>query len=407
MRRLDSARRMLGITVDVIARDGFGTALSLARRRVSTRWQRWRIGPPAEIDRTPTSFPEAVEPDVTVVVTAHNRADLIATALKSVQLQRLRRLECIVVDDGSSDRTAEVADGFQVDRRFRVIRHDESRGLAAARNTGLEAARAPAVCFLDDDDFLLADSLETRLGVLADSPPDVVGVFCDWINTDPDVGLEIFDEARTPTRRGTVTFATLRRGNPFIATAPLLRTSILRSVGGFDESFDRAEDAELWTRLLRSGFRFVDAEHVGVAYRRSPNSMVLADPAAQLETLMEIARHTDSLDNGSDWGPDPTKESLAELALAAERAPTIYRYLALIAVDDMELAVERGIELVPRSVRHEIQRGRLARELTSHVRARLSIKEPAELDRITRISTELANSLVPPAGSCPPEDPNE
>jgi glycosyltransferase involved in cell wall biosynthesis len=357
------------------------------------------------VDRTPSSFTVEVEPEVTVVVTAHNREELIATALKSVQLQRFTAWECIVVDDGSSDGTVEIARQFtSLDQRFRVIVHEESQGLAAARNTGIKSASARTICFLDDDDFLLADSLETRLTMLDSCPLDVAGTFCDWINTDPEVGLEVFDKPRRPTRRGTITFATLRRGTPFIATAPLIRTSIVSSVGGFDETYRRAEDAELWARLLRGGYRFVDAGHVGVAYRRTPTSMVLTDPAAQLETLMEIASRLEEPNPRPDWGPDPSSERLADLALAAERAPTIYRYLALVAVADFDAAVERGVALLPKAVRYEIDHDLLAPQLGSYVRTRLAIADPIEGDRINAIAMALATALIPNSTTSPTVD---
>src|SRR5438552_16330121 len=86
---------------------------------------------------------------VSVVVPAHDRAHVIERALRSVAEQRdCAPAELIVVDDGSTDRTAEVAQAHGA----RVLRHDRNRGVSAARNTGARSASQPWVALLDRDD---------------------------------------------------------------------------------------------------------------------------------------------------------------------------------------------------------------------------------------------------------------
>ena len=165
------------------------------------------------IAMTPMPGPRVDVPEVTVVVTSRNRAELLAVGLRSVQEQDLTAFECIVIDDDSTDDAVSVAQAFAaVDPRFHILVHDHSRGPSAARNAGLAAARAPFVCFLDDDDFLLAGSLRARREAFDGQPADVIGAFCDWINTEPEVGLEAFRPRRTPRRRrGFAGVAGLRR----------------------------------------------------------------------------------------------------------------------------------------------------------------------------------------------------
>ncbi|MEM1334487.1 MAG: glycosyltransferase family A protein [Actinomycetota bacterium] len=311
------------------------------------------------------------------MVTTLNRQDLLPIALRSVQMQSLEDWECIVVDDGSLDDTVAVARRFMdADPRFRVIRHQSRLGLPAARNTGLAMARAENVCFLDDDDFLLADSLSARLEALRGQPDDVLGAFCDWINTDPHVGLEAFRPEKALVERGQITFSSLRSGVPFIATAPMLRRRALIGLGGFDETFHRAEDSELWHRALRFGFRFLDARHVGVAYRRSPGSMVLRDPQAQIETLREIELRADAPDpHIGAHGPLPIADGLAALAAPGLRAGGQYRYAAMMALSDFDAAVEFITDSVPAPVRAEIDAPVLTRQLVSYVRARMGISQ--------------------------------
>src|SRR5580704_3101162 len=90
---------------------------------------------------------------VSVIIPAFNRGYIIAEAVQSVLDQTYAHIEeIIVVDDGSTDNTAAVVRSFK-DRRIRVIQHATNRGVAAARNTGLDVARGDLISFLDSDDF--------------------------------------------------------------------------------------------------------------------------------------------------------------------------------------------------------------------------------------------------------------
>jgi glycosyltransferase involved in cell wall biosynthesis len=118
-----------------------------------------------------------VKPRVSVILPVHNRADVLPRAIASVLEQELREFELIIIDDGSTDSSAEVAETFN-DRRIRVIRLERNRGGNVARNEGVRAAQAPVIAFLDSDDRYLpeklacvADEFERRpeLDLLVDS----------------------------------------------------------------------------------------------------------------------------------------------------------------------------------------------------------------------------------------------
>lgn len=366
------------------------------RRRSAEEWS-------ASTDPAPHGA--VADPQLTVVVTSRNRSELLGIALRSVQRQDVETWECVVVDDGSTDDAVMVAQSFAaLDERFRVLAHDARRGPSAARNAGLAAARTPLVCFLDDDDFLLDGSLRARLAALADQPPDVAGAFCDWVNVDPGVGLEAFRPARRQAvRRGEISFPSLFAGTPFILSAPLLRTDAIRSVGGFDERFERGEDAELWLRLCRVGYRFVDAEHVGIAYRRSAGSLVTAAPGAQLDALAGVFAAADRPDPAvAGHGPLPAPEPLGAVAAGRARRGWILRYVAMIAATDPEEAVRRGLELMPAQARRGIVAHREAPSLAAAAAVRLGLNDDdrralvaTTSDVLARLSPRLDGAWTP------------
>jgi glycosyltransferase involved in cell wall biosynthesis len=100
-----------------------------------------------------------MNPAVSVVLPVHNRADVLPRAISSVINQTLREWELIIIDDGSSDDSAEVAQSFE-DDRIRLLRLADNRGGNAARNAGIREAGAPLIAFLDSDDVYRPEKLE-------------------------------------------------------------------------------------------------------------------------------------------------------------------------------------------------------------------------------------------------------
>ena len=181
---------------------------------------------------------------VSVVIPALNRQRFLRQAVESARAQRpWRPAEIIVVDDGSTDGTAEVARQLGV----KLIRHDENRGAAAARNTGVRAASQPWVALLDSDDEWLRHHLATLW------PHRHGRVLVSGAALTSGGGTEPDRYAGVPGRRPrTISSpADIIWPENFIATSgTLVRTDAVREVGGFDDSLGHAEDLDLWIRLL-------------------------------------------------------------------------------------------------------------------------------------------------------------
>jgi glycosyltransferase involved in cell wall biosynthesis len=182
---------------------------------------------------------------VTVIIPAYNQASYLGQAVQSALAQTHRDLEVIVVDDGSTDDTALVAQAF-ADTRVRYI-YQENRGLSSARNAGLREASGVFISFLDSDDQFLPHKLELLLAEL-ERHPEAGLAAGQAIPVDQDgqpIG-KVFDKG-LPAER-----AQWLLGNPLHVGSVLLRREWQERVGFFDESLRSYEDWDLWLRLARA-----------------------------------------------------------------------------------------------------------------------------------------------------------
>ncbi len=195
-------------------------------------------------------------PLVSVIIPCFNQAKFLGEAIQSVMQQTYRNFEIIVVDDGSSDNTREVASGFSA---VRYIRH-HNRGLAGARNTGIWASKGCYLVFLDADDRLLSQALESGLNCFR-SHRECAFVFGQHTYLKSD-GTS-FKEMQTLPSDHNLFLARLREdkdhyrsllyGNYIGMHASVMyRRDIFQYVKGFDPSLDAAEDYELYLRITRN-----------------------------------------------------------------------------------------------------------------------------------------------------------
>lgn len=189
------------------------------------------------------------EPAVTVLTSVYNGEAYLAEALESVLAQSLSDWECIVVDDGSSDGSTEIAQRFaNDDSRFRV-HVQPNQGLPRALNEGLRQARGRYVAILDADDTALPDRLERQVGHL-DANPDValVGGNVTMISGN---GRE-FGLAEYPLDDEAIR-AQLERQTAFVHSAATYRRELVLDAGGYRHVTRLAEDVDLWLRLAERG----------------------------------------------------------------------------------------------------------------------------------------------------------
>jgi len=181
-------------------------------------------------------------PLVSVIIPTYNRADLVAEALASVKAQTYRDFEIVVVDDGGTDGTCEVLSAW---REIRVLRHPGRRGVSAARNTGINAARGQWLAFLDSDDLWLPDKLARQMFWLEGQPELLI---CQTDETWVRRGVRVNKPLSHRKMAGRIFLPSLARCM-ISPSAVILNRRLFEDHGGFDETLPAAEDYDLWLRL--------------------------------------------------------------------------------------------------------------------------------------------------------------
>jgi glycosyltransferase involved in cell wall biosynthesis len=193
------------------------------------------------LNKTPTPGPES-SPLVSIIIPTYNRCTVLGRAMESVFSQTFTDFELIVVDDGSTDHTSALLDRYR--NRIKVIRQ-ENRGVSAARNTGIRAAKGEFIALLDSDDSWLPQKLEKQAAFFRLCPRALI---CQteeiWVRN----GKRVNPKKRHQKFSGMIFEKTL----PLCLVSPsavMLRKSLFDEIGLFDESLPACEDYDLWLRI--------------------------------------------------------------------------------------------------------------------------------------------------------------
>jgi glycosyltransferase involved in cell wall biosynthesis len=257
-------------------------------------------------------------PRVSIIIPSFNRARVVSRAIESALDQDFGDLEVLVVDDGSTDDTAEVI-GQLADQRVSYLRLPANMGQGHARRVGIERARGRFVALLDSDDVWLPGKLATQMTVL-ERHPDIDLVFTDYLNIDHRASREdsAFSLLRPSVamlrvREVTDRVRVIEDGLPeaimaanFIgASTVVVRQEVLVLVGSFDGRLRTAEDLELWWRLILAGatFAYVDGilshrhkDHTSLTSApdvtpKNSRAVALCHAAAKRAGRDDLARH--------------------------------------------------------------------------------------------------------------------
>jgi glycosyltransferase involved in cell wall biosynthesis len=226
---------------------------------------------------------------VSVITPVYNGERFLEAALRSLFAQEYPAFESIVVDDGSTDGSAEIARSFP---EVRYVRQ-ENQGRPAACNTGAAEARGELIAWLDSDDVLPPDKLGLQAGFLEEHP-DVGGVL-----GRQKVMLEEFD---APPWMKEEAERSVSQEVPFVSL--MIRAPALAAAGGFDPNFRYAEDRDLLVRLREQGTKIEVLDRVVLYRRYHGTNMVLVDREVKHPLLRSLKAKVDR-----SRAVDPGKEA--------------------------------------------------------------------------------------------------
>lgn len=320
-----------------------------------------------------------VPPRVSVLLPVRDAAPTLGECLDSLGAQTLADHEVVAVDDGSTDATRSLlADRARRDLRLRVLT-TPPRGLVAALNAGLLAARAPLVARMDADDVAhperlalqaerlltdpLTDVLSCRVELLGGARNRGMRAYVDWLNTLLDHDAIVRD---------------LFVESPLAHPSVVLRTVALRRLGGYRD-FAGPEDYDLWLRAREAGLRFAKCPETLLAWRDPPNRLTRTDPryaSERFRALKLAALARGPLVPGRPvviWGAGPIGKSWARALRGAGHVVA-----AFIEVDARKIGETiHGAPVVP-VARSGAFRGALHLAAVGQAGARARIREEAE-----------------------------
>ncbi len=278
---------------------------------------------------------------VSVVLPTHDRKEWLRLALATVLWQQGVTVDAIVVDDGSTDGTADMVRSLD-DPRVRVLRHDRALGVSVSRNHGADEALHGWVAFLDDDDLWAPDKLQRQID--AAELGGLAWAYTGSVNVGAD--LELVGGAPPPSPERVARNIFHFNAVPGGGSNVVVRRDTLRRVGHFDHRLRNTEDWEMWIRLTEIGPpAWVPDPLLAYRVHRLNASLDIAEILAGVELIER--------NHGTDVDRGVLHRWIAESCLRAGRRGAALKHLAIAAGRGEIVGVARDLG--------EIVRRRLAR----------------------------------------------
>lgn len=209
-----------------------------------------------------------MEKGISVIIPAFNRQELIGECIESVLSQSFKgSLELIISDDGSTDKTLEIAKRYG--DKIKIIHKPvdcKSQGVASTRNRGIMASTKQFICFLDSDDFFLPGHLN-RISAVLEKDLGLGFAFCRCLETKRKGNIQLFRPwTREYVLKNDVKNPCASRSRIVHTNTFLFKKAVFEKVGLFNESYSNGEDGDLWMRISEQ-FKGKFLNYHGVVYR--------------------------------------------------------------------------------------------------------------------------------------------
>lgn len=231
---------------------------------------------------------------ISVVIPLYNKEDCIKKTLDSVLNQSYKDFEVIVVDDGSTDKSAEIVASI-TDSRIRLITQ-RNGGPSAARNRGIKEANEEYVAFIDADDIWFPDYLKEMVDMLTSFPEAVIWGFNYSLIKDGEVVNK-----ETVVFRGYVGEKWDSFPFFFWSSSTCCRRSSLLELGGFDERMVYGEDIDMWFRLLLSGKGVLDSRVMALYFKDGNDSLTQHTMPLEKHLPFFIDKYSEARKNNADF----------------------------------------------------------------------------------------------------------
>jgi glycosyltransferase involved in cell wall biosynthesis len=239
-------------------------------------------------------------PRVSVIISFFNSAPYLHTAIQSILSQTYSNFELILINDGSTDQSAEIVNSFS-DSRITLIENKQNEGLSASLNTGIRCSRGEYIARQDADDYSLPDRLKQQVNYL-DTHLDVGVLACRTWDADAS-GIPVYCR-REPVTHHEISISLHHAVNPLMHGSIMMRRDVLARLPEIYR-FRAGQDYDLWLRLIDS-CQFAKLAEPLYIYRNNPQTTSLRVKELRREmTLYMLQLYKERCMNGgverSDW----------------------------------------------------------------------------------------------------------
>ncbi|PAD30658.1 glycosyltransferase family 2 protein [Paenibacillus sp. 7523-1] len=236
-----------------------------------------------------------VNKKISVIIPMFNSEDFIESTIESVTSQSMKDIEIIMIDDGSNDRTYQIALNFSAQHKnIVVLKNSFSKGVSGARNSGLEVAKGEYVFFLDSDDILPRNSLENMYRLAMAHKADIVTGIYERFDSKSQSIVQFFNQFPQLKIEGPLSLI----NNPYIvfsvySCGKLFKRNLIENVK-FNEDLHYGEDQVFTIKSLLRAKTIINSSDVVYKYRirdgesESASQSVYKDPLTNLEQVLSM-----------------------------------------------------------------------------------------------------------------------